>query len=67
MPVGSFVPRTPEKIKMIEIKPHVVPAAVTGVIVDYAVRRGEFVGRMGEAGNHDNRDFASPCQPAQAA
>ena len=67
MPVGSLVTRTPEEIEVIEIQPHVVPAGVAGVIIDDAVRRCEFVRRMGKAGNHHHRDTAPPCEPAQSA
>ena len=60
MTVGAFVTRTPEEVVVVEIDAHVVPAGVAGVVVDDAVGRGEFVGRMCEAGDHDDRDFASP-------
>lgn len=61
--VRTFVARTPEEIEMVEVFAHVIPAAVAGVVVDDTVGSGKFVGGMGEAGNHDDRDTASPGQP----
>ena len=51
---------------MVEVKPHVIPAAVAGVIINHAVRRRKFIRRMREPGNHHHRHLAPPRQPAQS-
>ena len=62
-----LVARAPQKIAVIEAMAHVVPAAVAGVLVDDAVRRIEFVGRVGEARDHHHRRAGRPGEPGQAA
>ena len=66
MAVAALVPRTPEEVEVVEVETHIVPATVAGVVVDDAVWRGEFVGRMGKSGDHHHRNSAPPRQPAQA-
>src|SRR5271169_5818339 len=61
------VPRAPQEVVVVEAMAHVVPAAVAGVIVDHPVRRGEFVGRMGEARDHYHRRADRPGEPGQPA
>ena len=65
--IGTLVTGTPQEVEVVKIQPHIVPTTVAGVIIDHAVRRFKLIGRVGEAGNHDHRHFAAPCQPAQAA
>ena len=67
MPVGTFVARTPQKVKVVKIQSHIVPTAVAGVIVDHPVRRFKLIRRMRKTGNHHHRHFAAPRQPAQTA
>src|SRR5262249_6032339 len=59
--------RAPEEVLVVEVMPNVVPAAVAGIIVDYAGGCGELVGRVGEAADHDDRrpdPPGEPCEPA---
>jgi hypothetical protein len=44
--------RAPQEVLVVEAMPHVVPAAVGGVIVDHSVRSCKFVCRMSEAHHH---------------
>ena len=67
MPVGPLVARTPQEIKVVEIQTHIIPAAVTGMIVYHPVRSFKLIGRMGESGDHHHRNLTAPCQPAQTA
>src|SRR5574344_2768212 len=62
-----FFARTPEKIEVVEIATHIVPAAVTDAGILNAVRRFKLVDGIGEAGNENHRNAAAPCQPAQSA
>jgi len=59
----SSVTGTVEKVVMIEPDRRVIPAAVACVEVDDPVGRVEFVGRMREAGYHDDGNVGGPCQP----
>ena len=46
--VGSLVAGTPEEIKVVKVEPHIVPAAVAGVVVDHPVWSFKLIGRVGE-------------------
>ena len=52
---------------MIEAQQRIVPAAVARVIVDDAIGRREFVGRVAEAADHDGRGTGGPGQPRKPA
>ena len=52
---------------MVEIAPHIIPAAVTDAGILDSVRRFKLVDWIGEAGNKDHRNAAAPRQPAQTA
>ena len=65
--VRAFVTGTPQEVEVVEVQPHIVPAAVAGMIIDHTIRRFKFVGRVGEAGDHHHRHFAAPGKPAQTA
>ena len=62
-----LVARAPQEIVVVEAVLRVVPAAVAGVVVDDAIGRIEFVGRMGEARDHHHRGAGRPGEPGQAA
>ena len=47
--VIALVPRTPQKVEMVEILAHVVPAGMACVVVDDAVWCVELVGGVSEA------------------
>src|SRR5215469_15337141 len=59
--------RAPEEVLMIEAMPDVVPAAVTGIIVDDTVRGRELVRRMGETADHHHWYADSPGEPGESA
>ena len=67
LPRRAGVARAPQEVLVVEAVPHVVPAAVAGVPVDHPVRRGEFVGRVGEAADQHHRHAGRPGQPGQPA
>ena len=63
LPVGAFVPRAPEKILVVEIDIHVVPASETAMRVDDSIRGVKLAIRQGKPADQDNRDMACPGQP----
>ena len=67
MPVRALVARTPQKIEVVEVHAHIIPAGIAGMEIDNAVRGMEFIGRIGEARDHHHGYFAAPGQPGKAA
>src|SRR5262249_17359121 len=59
--------RAPEEVFVVEPMPHVVPAAVAGMIVDDAVRGVKFVCRMGQPADHHYWRPDPPSQPREPA
>lgn len=65
-PVRITVPRAIPEIAQVKIL-EFVPASVADIFVKNAIRILELVYRKRKAGNHDDRNAAAPCQPAQSA
>src|ERR1700733_6060634 len=62
----ALMPRTPEKILMVEAMAWIVPARVAGVPVDHPIWCRKFVARMREAADQHHRATDGPCEPRQA-
>ena len=67
LPVGAFVSRAPEKILVVEIDIHVIPASETAMRVDNAIWGVKLAIGQGKPADQNNRDIACPGQPGQAA
>ena len=50
---------------MIKINPHIIPTAITSVIIDHPMWGMKFIGWMGKATNHDYWDFTAPREPRE--
>ena len=65
-PVRIAMTRTVPEIAQVKIF-ELIPASVADIFVKHAIRGVEFVNRKRETGDHDDRNAAAPCQPAQSA
>ena len=58
-----LVARAPEEVLVVKSVPWIVPAAIAGVVIHHAIRRGKFIQRMGETADHYHRRPRRPREP----
>ena len=63
IPLMSWAPKV---ISMIKLMCHVIPASIADIVVDNTIWSIELCIWQTEPGNHHNRHFAAPGEPAQS-